>query len=121
MSTLTYGLDWEVVTSVKKSVKVVEILHIVQVVRSITVNRQVDTRTLMKKKEKDLNSCVGGKDQPFTSWIMTFPASSPFFLQSVSDFSSFCVLDISHHVVSRDGACILLCSALEVPEIGRLN
>ena len=40
------------------------------------------------------------------------------FLQPVSEYS-FCVLDVSQHVVSRDEACFLHCPVLEVVEIGR--
>ena len=41
------------------------------------------------------------------------------FLQPVSEYSSFYVLDVSQHVVSRDEACFLHCRVLEVVEIGR--
>ena len=41
------------------------------------------------------------------------------FLQPVNEYSGFRVLGVLLHVVSRDGACILLCPALEVVEIGR--
>ena len=41
------------------------------------------------------------------------------FLQPVSEYSSLWVLDVSQHVVFRDGTCILHCHALDLVDIGR--
>ena len=122
MSTLPYGLEWRGRKLSKKS-----LLNCCGPAHRAggAINTCLPTGGHSHAHEKEevtefLNSCGGCSHFKMVKLYhsqqlnITFPASTPSFLQPESEYSSFCVQDVSQQVVSLDDACIHLCPVLEV-------